>query len=147
MESLITLLKILLFLYLGSFTYITYHILFYFYKNFIIIKTFSFFFVLALLIIKISNKYDIVFFVGYIFFYCLGIYITRRFLKAKIFENAKLVKHLLIIPFKKQLIIFVKKIIFYDSIIKLIKHIKLYFFYRKYPHKKPKTIYELFWHT
>ncbi len=144
MESLITLLKILLFVYLGFFTYISYQFIFYFHKRFLVIKTFSFFFVLSVLIIKISNKYDIVFFVGYLFFYMVGIYISKISLKDKIHKNAKLVKHFLIIPFKKQLIKLIKIIVFYDSINKLKNYIKIQIYYRKYPYKRPKTIYELF---
>ena len=144
MTSLITLLKILLFIYLGSFTYITYQIIFYFQKKLIIIKTLSFFFLIALLIIHTSNKYDVVFFIGYLFFYIIGIIIARHFLKTKIHKNTKLVKHLLYIPFKKCLIIFIKKAIFYSYILKLKNKIKMYKYYKKYPHKKPKSIYELF---
>lgn len=145
MTSLITLLKILLFIYLGSFTYITYQIIFYFQKKLIIIKTLSFFFLIALLIIHTSNKYDVVFFIGYLFFYTIGIIIARHFLKTKIRKNTKLVKHLLYIPFKKCLIIFIKKAIFYSYILKLKNKVKMYKYYKKYPHKKPKSIYELFW--
>lgn len=144
MESFYTLFKIFIYIYLGSFTYITYQIIFNFNKKFLLIKTLSFFFVLALLIIKISNKYDVVFFVGYLFFYFLGIYLSRLFLKTKILKNTKLVKHLLVIPLKKQLLFFSKKIIFYEQIISVKKRVKLYFYYKKYPYKKPKSIYELF---
>ena len=144
MESLITLLKIVLYIYLGLFTYISYQILFYYHKKFILIKTFSFFFFIALLIIKISNKYNITFFVGYLFFYMLGIYLSRLFLKPKIHKNTKLVKYFLIIPLKNKFFLFVRKSIFFDSIIKLKEYIKLYFYYKKFPYKKPKTIYELF---
>ena len=144
MESLITFLKIFLYIYLGSFTYITYQIIFYFHKRFLLIKTFSFFFILALLLIKISSKYNIIFFIGYIFFYFIGIYISKLVFKDKIHKNTKLVKHFVIIPFKKQIINFLKIIVFYDQFLNIRKHIKLYFYYRKYPHKKPKSIYELF---
>ena len=144
MESLITLLRIFLFTYLGFFTYISYQIIFYFHKRFLVIKTFSFFFVLSLLIIKISNKYDVIFFVGYLFFYMIGIYTSRIFLKTKIHQNAKLVKHFLIIPFKKQLIKFIKIIVYYNSLNKLKNYIKSQIYYRKHPYKRPKTIYELF---
>ena len=144
MESLITLLRIFLFTYLGFFTYISYQIIFYFHKRFLVIKTFSFFFVLSLLLIKISNKYDVIFFVGYLFFYMIGIYISRILLKTKIHKNAKLVKHFLIIPFKKQLIKFIKIIVFYNSLNTLKNYIKSQIYYRKHPYKRPKTIYELF---
>lgn len=144
MESLITLLKILLFVYLGCFTYISYQIIFNFHKKFLVIKTLSFFFVISLLIIKISNKYDIIFFLGYIFFYCLGVYISKLVFKKKISENAKLVKYFLLKPSKKHLLAFVKKMIFFEQIKRCKKEIKLYFYYLKYPYKKPKTIYELF---
>ena len=144
MESLNTLFKIFLYIYLGLFTYLTYHLFFYFQKRMIIIKTFSFFFGISVLIIKISNKYDITFFIGYLFFYCLGIYIAKMIFKRNFNKNTKLVKHFLILPFKKQLIVFIKKITFYDLLIELKNKVKLYFYYRKYPYKKPKTIYELF---
>ena len=99
MESLFNLFKIQICIYLGFFTYITYQIIFYFQKKLIIIKTLSFFFLIALLIIHTSNKYDVVFFIGYLFFYTIGIIIARHFLKTKIHKNTKLVKHLLYIPF------------------------------------------------
>ena len=144
MTSLITLLKILLFIYLGSFTYITYQILFYFQKKFLIIKTLLFFFLIAILIIHLSNKYDVIFFGGYLFFYILGIIITRHILKPKIFKNAKVVEYFLYIPLKKRLINLIKYAFFYSSFINLKNKIKLYKYYKKYPHKKPKSIYELF---
>ena len=144
MTSLITLLKILLFIYLGSFTYITYQILFYFQKKFLIIKTLIFFFLIATLIIHLSNKYDVIFFGGYLFFYILGIIITRYILKPKIFKNAKVVEYFLYIPLKKHLINLIKYAFFYSYFINLKNKIKLYKYYKKYPHKKPKSIYELF---
>ena len=144
MESLITLLKIILFIYLGIFTYLTYQIIFFFQKRFVIIKTFSYFIFLAVFIIEISNKYSVDFFIGYIFFYCLGIYISRAVLKAKILKNAKVVKYFVIKPASSILMNFIKKIIFFDQLLKLKKTIKLYRYYKKYPYKKPKTVYELF---
>lgn len=144
MTSLITLLKIILFIYLGSFTYICYHILFHFQKKFIVIKTLSFFLFIAVIIIKLSNKYDVVFFIGYLFFYLLGIYISKKLLKQKIRKNNKVVEYFLYNPFKKYLIIFIKQAFFYSSILKIKDRLKLYKYYKKYPHKKPKTIYELF---
>lgn len=144
MTSLITLLKILLFVYLGSFTYIIYQIIFYFQKRFILIKTLSFFFLIAVLIIHTSNKYEVVFFVGYLFFYMIGIIIARHFLKAKIHKNTKVVKYFVYIPFKKYFIIFIKKAIFFSLLLKLKEKIRLYRYYKKYPYKRPKSIYELF---
>ena len=144
MESFTTLLKILLFLYLGSFTYITYIIFFYFQKKFLIIKTFFYFSLLSILIIKISNKYNITYFIGYSFFYLIGLVLTRSLLKSKILKNTKLVSYFLYIPSLKLVKYIFKKIIFYNFFVNLKKRYKLYKYYKKYPYKKPKTIYELF---
>lgn len=145
MESLITLLKIFLYMYLGLFTYIIYQIFFSFQKRFLILKTFYFFILLSILIIKISNKYSATFFLGYMFFYLLGIYISKTYFYNILFKNIKVVKHFIINPLKKYFFIFLKYILLYDLFLIIKTKIKLQLYYHKYPHKKPKSIYELFW--
>lgn len=144
MTSIIILLKIILFIYLGSFTYITYQIFFYFQKRFLMIKTLFFFFVLAYLIIHISNKYNITFFIGFLFFYILGFYMAKHIFKEKIYKNVIIVDSFIYTPLKKLLIFTIKKAIFFSNIKILKKKIKLHIYYKKHPHKKPKSIYELF---
>ena len=78
MISLYNLLRIILVLYLGVFSYILYQFLFFHQKRFLFTKTILYFFVLAALIIKASNKYDISIFHIYILFYFLGLYLAKK---------------------------------------------------------------------
>ena len=144
MESLSTLLKIFLYIYLGSFSYITFKIIFSFQKRLLVIKTFIFFLFLAILIIKITNKYHIKYSLGYIFFFILGILITRYIFKDEISKNIKVVASFIYSPLSKLLRFIVKKIVFYDLFLFLKKKYKIYKYYKKFPYKKQKTIYELF---
>ena len=144
MESLSTLLKIFLYIYLGSFSYITFKIIFSFQKRLLVIKTFIFFLFLAILIIKITNKYHIIYSLGYILFLILGILITRYIFKDEISKNIKVVANFIYFPLIRLIKHILKKVIFYDFFIALKKKYRLYKYYKKYPYKKPKTIYELF---
>lgn len=143
MESLLNLFKIFICFYLGSFTYITYQILFYYQKRFLLIKTIIFFLIIAILIIKASNTYNIEIFHMYICGYLLGIILAKKYLSIHLFTlNKNFCNSLL--PLKKPLIKIIK-IILLPSFYPIVKDkIKLYLFYKKYPHLKPKTIYELF---
>ena len=144
MESLSTLLKIFLYIYLGSFSYITFKIIFSFQKRLLVIKTFIFFLVLAILIIKITNKYNIIYSLRYFFFFILGILITRCIFEEEISKNIKVVASFIYLPLLKLLRFTVKKVVFYDLVLFLKKKHKIYKYYKKYPYKKQKTIYELF---
>ena len=141
MDSLINLFKALLYFYLGFFTYITYQILFYHQKKFIFIKTIIFFFSLAIIIINISNKYNIDTFHMYIFIFILGIIIARKLLK-KIILKTNTIFTINMKPIKK-LLIKILKIIAIPSFYPIIKQlINKYKYYKIHPHHKPKTIYE-----
>lgn len=143
MESFYNLLKIIFFVYLGSFTYITYQILFYYQKKFLFIKTLLFFFLISILLIKASNTYDIPIFHMYIFCYLLGIILAKKYLNTYLYKLNKELSSSLSI-FKKPLTNFLK-IILLPSFYPFLKNkYKNYIYYKKHPHLKPKTIYELF---
>ena len=143
MESFYNLFKIIIYFYLGSFTYITYQILFYHQKKYLFIKTILFFILISILLIKASNTFDIQIFEMYIFCYLIGIILAKKYLH----------KHLLILnkefsnylsTFKKPLTKFLK-ILLLPSFYPILKNkFQNYLFYKKHPHLKPKTIYELF---
>lgn len=143
MESLFNLIRIIIYLYLGGFTYIAYQILFYRQKKFLLIKTIVFFFVLAIIIINTSNKYDVDFFRMYIIIFLFGILLFRKIFKKTIInDNSIFTFHLK--PIKKLLIKYLK-IITIPSFYPIIKSlIKKYKYYKLNPHHKPKTIYELY---
>ncbi len=143
MESFFTLLKILLILYLGCFTYLLYQILFYHQKRFLFIKTVCFFLGIAILMIKTMNRYHIILFYTYFIFYLLGIYLSRKFLKNNIMKINQEIKRNLI-PVQK----FCIKLLKIISIPPIVYYIKEQNQKRKYyklhPNQKPKTPYELF---
>lgn len=143
MESLYNLFRILIVIYLGFFTYICYQLIFFFQKKLLFIKTITYFFVLAIIIIKTINKYQITNTLQYLIFYFSGIILAKKFLKSIILENNKTIKYCLD-RFKKPFITFIKRLIIPPLITRIIKQMKLKKYYKKYPHKKPPSIYELF---
>ena len=143
MVSFYNLLRVILMLYLGCFTYALYQLLFYHQKRFLFIKTIIFFFIIAILIIKASNKYDVILFHVYIIFYLIGILLAKKYL-AKIVKRNNQEFNIILTPLKKLMRI-VLKIICIPPIIKKIKEKRMqYKYYKLHPHLKPKSIYELF---
>lgn len=143
MESLHDLLKALIVLYLGFFSYILYQILFYRQKRFLFPKTILFFLLLAIIIIQVSNRYSIPIFHVYILIYLLGLYVARKILaKPLIKYNIEFKKF--ISPIKKWSIKILKIISIPPFIYWIKKKRELHKYYKKHPNKKPKTIYDLF---
>lgn len=143
MESLRNLLKILLVLYLGFFSYILYQILFFHQKRFLFIKTILYFSFLAGIIIHVSNRYSIPIFHIYILFYLLGIYLSKLAF-SKLLKKHNKEFNTILIPFKK-ITLKVLKIISIPPFIYWIKEkLRLRKYYKRHPNEKPKTIYELF---
>lgn len=143
MESLQNLFKICIVLYLGFFSYILYQILFYHQKRLLFIKTIFFFFLLAGIIVHVSNRYDIPIFNVYILFYLLGLYLARLSL-SKLLQKQNKKFNTVLLPLKK----WAKRILKIISIPPFIYWIKekrrLHKYYKRHPNEKPKTIYELF---
>lgn len=143
MESLFNLVKLLLFFYLGIFTFITYQIIFYHQKRFQLLKTLVIFFIYAIIIIFIMNKYHLKPLKIFMFFYIFGIISANKFFKIKLLKlnqnitnNFKPIKKILR---KILIIIWFPKLYYY-----LKNKIKLHKYYHKHPHKKPKSLYELY---
>ncbi len=143
MESLQNLLKICIVLYLGFFSYILYQILFYHQKRFLFIKTIFFFFLLAILIIHVSNQFDIPIFHIYILFYLLGLYLARLSL-SKLLRKQNQKLDVVLQPLKKGIIKILKIISIPPFIYWLKEKRRLRKYYKRHPNEKPKTIYELF---
>ena len=143
MISFYNLLKVVLLLYLGIFTYILYQLLFYHQKRFLFIKTILFFSCLAVLIIKASNRYHIALFHVYLIFYFVGIYLGKNFfhnsLKNYNFRFTNLIK-----PLKAKSIHFLKWLLIPPLVHKIKEKRKLKKYYKLHPNLKPKSIYELF---
>ncbi len=143
MESFYTLLKIILILYLGCFTYLLYQMLFYHQKRFLFLKTICFFFCMAVLMIQAMNHYHIILFYTYFIFYLLGIYLTRKFLKNNIMKiNQELKKNLK--PIQKYCCKLFKTISIPPVVYYLKEQNQKRKYYKLHPDKKPKTPYELF---
>ena len=143
MESLYTLYKIIICIYFGIFTSINYQILFSFQKRLLFIKTILFFLIIAIFFINITNKYQINIFHTYIIFYILGILLSHKFLSKYISKLIKELKNNIVLL--KPIIIKITKLLLLPSFYQHLKNIiKQYQFYRKNPHLKPKSIYELY---
>lgn len=143
MESLQALLKTLLILYLGFFSYILYQIVFYHQKRFLFLKTILYFSFLSGLIIHISNQYKIPIFHVYILFYFLGLVLGKLIFSKLILKHNKEVSVLL--KLLKKWIYKLIKIISVPPFIYWIKEKRrLHKYYKRHPNKKPKSIYELF---
>lgn len=143
MTSLYALLKILLILYFGFFSYILYQIVFYHQKRLLFFKTILYFFFLATLIIHISNQYDIPLFHAYILFYFLGLYLAKLSFSKLIHKYQKELNTLLK-PMKRWIFLLLKIITISPILYWIKEKRKLHKYYKRHPNKKPKTIYELF---
>ncbi len=143
MVALEDLYKTIIIIYLGIFSYILYQIIFYHQKKFLFVKTIFYFSFLAFIIIKIINNYNINIISIYFVFYILGIFLADKFFYKKIntYNKAFII---FLIPFKK----IIKKIIkilmipYFGYILK--DKYELHKFYKRYPYKKPISIYYLF---
>ncbi len=143
MVALNDLYKTIIVIYLGSFSYILYQIIFYHQKKFLFIKTIFYFSFLAYNIIHIINKYDINIISIYFIFYIFGLFLANKLFYKNIKNNNKLFD-IFLIPLKK---IFLKiiKFITIPPFIYIIKdRYELHKFYKRYPYKKPISIYYLF---
>lgn len=143
MESLQALLKVLIVIYLGFFSYILYQILFYHQKRFLFIKTIFFFALLAAILIHVSNRYDIPIFHVYILFYLLGLFLARLAFSKPIRKHNKELNTILK-PLKKGLYKLLKIISIPPFIYWIKEKLRLRKYYKRHPNEKPKTIYELF---
>ena len=143
MTSLVFLFHIILTIYLGSFLYISYQILFYFQSKFIFIKMLFYFTFIACLTIKIKNKYNILFLYQYIIFFVLGIYLGRKIFRTQILLKNTEIKGIIDQNIPK--LLYILKLLIIPPISYFIYcKIKLIFFYFNHPHLKPKNEYELF---
>lgn len=143
MESFYTLLKVVLYIYLGTFSYILYQLLFYHQKRFLFIKTIFYFGFLAYVLIQISNRYHIFILHVYLLFYFLGFYLSRRYFKDMIEKNNKEFR-LFIRPLKSKLFLLLKWASIPPFYYFIKQKLELNRHYKKHPNLKPKTIYELF---
>lgn len=143
MESLQALLKTLLVLYLGFFSYILYQLLFYHQKRFLFLKTIFFFSFLAGIIIHISNHYSIPIFHIYILFYLLGLYLAKLCF-SKLIKKHNKEFDVLLKPAKKVLYKLLKIISVPPFIYWIKEKHRLRKYYKRHPNEKPKSIYELF---
>lgn len=96
MKSLYELIHLLLYFYLGIFTYISYTIIFYHQKKFIFIKNIIYFILLSILWIHISNKYNIKFYLIYFIIYLLGYIISNKLFNNSIIKINKSLNNIII---------------------------------------------------
>lgn len=143
MKSLLQLLFLLLYFYLGMFTMLAYIIIFYFQKKFKLIKTIIFFFIISTIWIKIRNKYDTGFNLIYPLFFIAGNVCANIIFKPEI---------------KQKLTMFNKKYIIIKLYLKSIRNYVLippifyklwckiysFFHYKKHPLDRPPSIRRLF---
>lgn len=133
MKSLYELLYLLLYLYLGSVTYILFSLIFYHQKKLIIIKTIIFFIAIGILWIYLSNKYFITFNYFYFLSYIIGIIIAKYLFNNTLLKLNKEINKLLI-----ELNYLIKLLIIPPIIYK----IKCYFYnkliLKKYPYLKKR---------
>lgn len=96
MKSLLELLYLLLFLYLGSVTYILFSLIFYHQKRFLIIKNIIFFLLIGILWIYISNKYCINYNYLYFISFIIGTILSKYFFEESLIKFNKLISYFLI---------------------------------------------------
>lgn len=143
MAALNDLYKTIIVIYLGLFSYILYQIIFYHQKKFLFTKTIFYFSLLAFIIIKIINNYSINIVSIYFIFYILGLVLANKLFYKKI-NNYNKSLNFFLLPFKKIIRIIIKLLII-PSFVYIIKdRYELHKFYKRYPYKKPISIYYLF---
>lgn len=143
MESLLQLLYLLLYMYLGVFTQILYDILMGYQKKFLTIKALLIFIFVGYLWIAITNMYEISFRFIYFFFYVIGYIISHYIFHSYICDLLTLYKPYLL-RFK-DFILYLMHLILVPPILQYIK-CKLYtmLYYHKHPWLKPIGIKRLF---
>lgn len=143
MVALQDLFKTIIVIYLGLFSYILYQIIFYHQKKFLFLKTISFFSFLAYIIIKVINNFNIEIISIYFIFYIIGLLLGKKLFNKKMSKyNEKFTDFFN--PLKKYIKRIIKKITIPSFIYNIKDKYELYKFYKRYPYKKPKSIYELF---
>lgn len=143
MQSLTYLLYIIISIYMGSFLYITYQILFFQQKRFIFIKMIIYFSFIANLIIKLKYKLKTELILPYAMFFLLGIYLGRKSFRNYLLMINKDIKNIIDNTLYK--LVYLLKILLIPPISYFLYcKIKMFFYFQKNPHFKPKSIYELF---
>lgn len=143
MESFNYLLNIFLFIYLGSFFYITYQILFYFQNKYIFIKLIIYFSFIAYLIIRVKSKFNILLLYQYFLFFILGIFLGRKTFRNSLLSTNKKIKGILD-SFWGRFTYLLKLLLIPPISFYIYCKIKTYLFYLEKPYLKPKNNYELF---
>lgn len=143
MESFYNLLKVLLCIYLGICCYILYQMIFYRQKRFILLKIIFFFGGMAILLIRVSNRYHIILFHIYLCFFLLGIFTGKKLFQENLKTNNKAFT-LNMHPIKTKACSLLKKISIPPGYLWFKEKRKLLKYYKRHPHMKPKTIYDLF---
>lgn len=143
MESLLQLLYLLLYMYLGVFTQILYDILMGYQKKFLTIKALLIFIFVGYLWIAITNMYEISFRFIYFFFYILGYILSHYIFHSYIYDLLILYKPYLFRM--KDFSLYLLHLILAPPIFQYIK-CKLYTkrYYHKHPWLKPIGIKRLF---
>ena len=93
MDSLNNLFISLKSIYLGSFFYITYQMIFYHQKKFLLIKTLIYFTFITFLIIKIKSTYNFNFILYIGVFFILGVFMGRKIFKDSLIKYNKPIKN------------------------------------------------------
>ena len=139
MESLNQLLNLLIYLYLGIFSYILFNVVFFHQRRLLIIKSLFFFLFIFYLTLRISHRYLIEFNFIYIIAYFIGFISAIKIFDKYLFRlNNKIIDVI-------DLIKFFINTSFNPPIIKFIKcYIHTNHIYRKYPYLKPKGLEYLF---
>ena len=134
MKSILELLNLLLFLYLGSVTYILFSLIFYHQKRFIIFKNIIFFILIGILCVYISNKY----FISYNYFYFLS-FIIGIILSKYFFEESLLKFNKIISCFLVEFNYIIKLLIIPPIIYKIKCHRYNKLILKKYPYLKKRN--------
>ncbi len=131
MKSLYELIYLLLYFYLGMFTFISYTLLFYHQKRFLFIKNIIYFILISILWIYLTNKYKINFNIIYFIIYLIGYIISFKLFNNKLNEINKSLNIIIIN------IAYIIKLIISPPLINTIKcHLYKYKLFKKYPYLK-----------
>lgn len=143
MESMLQLLYLLLYMYLGLFSQILYDLLMLYQKKFLITKSLILFIWIGYLWIKISNLYEIPFHIIYLLFYTLGYILSFYIFHSYLVERLTLYKPYLLRI--RDYILFGIHCILFPPILRYIKcRVYTTRYYHKHPWLKPIGIKRLF---